>query len=329
VQLFGIDAVKVQTRLEANGMMAGVPADVRQHLESVWHTVVRGYNSAIGWPDVDQLERELHADGAVPFTHLGWAYEGAALALTVLDKLLPTRRRLRALLESSGTAHGGPIYIGVGWGLSQLRRLPRRPPAEFDPVAGWMIYDGAGFREALFKPERVFADARKPASLSGAAARVFDHGVGRLLWFREGGGDERIRASIEALPGSRHADLWAGVGLGATYAGGVGVDELTRLRGAAQNHAERLAESAAIAAWGRRSGSNAAPWTERACQVLCGVSPAEAADAAGVALDELIGDGHDERYLAWRARIGELLPTTGATFDPREGGDDEDGHDPG
>src|SRR6185295_14439151 len=105
-----------------------------------------------------------------------------------------------------------------------------------DPVLGWLALDGYGFHEAFFRTERSVRRQEVPRKVRGFGypRHAFDQGIGRCLWFVEGAHVGRIAATIGAFPEDRRPDLWSGVGLAATYAGGRGADDLLALRRAAR-----------------------------------------------------------------------------------------------
>ncbi len=113
----------------------------------------------------------------------------------------------------------------------------------------------------------------------------------------------RIPVTIAAFPASRHADLWSGVGLACTYAGGVDGAAIEALLKAAGPYRSHLAQGASFAAKARQRADNPAPHTELGCQVLCGLSADEAAHMTDVALEDLPPDGPEPAYEVWRRRI--------------------------
>jgi len=56
--------------------------------------------------------------------------------------------------------------------------------------------------------------------LSPYARRVFDHGLGRSIWFSQGQCGAHLY-HYRSFPENRRADLWSGIGLACTYAAGV------------------------------------------------------------------------------------------------------------
>lgn len=283
---------------------------VRLHLEAVGRTFVDGYNAALAEKELGALAWRL---AQTPAGRRGFAFEGAAMALTLLDLLAPWRgRRLQAFLDGAGRAHSYLVHVGAGWALARLpvpispllRRLDRRQR--------WLALDGFGFHAGFFHWRRSVRGQRVPRRLQGYARRAFDQGLGRSLWFVEGAQAERIAATIGAFPPTRQADLWSGVGLGCAYAGGVTREAIERLRTLAGKHLPQVAQGAAFAAEARQVASDEAPHTELACEVLCGTSAAGAAALTEIADEELAASGVEPLFEAWRCRIQQR-------FAPRKG----------
>ncbi|HNG50340.1 MAG TPA: DUF1702 family protein [Plasticicumulans sp.] len=287
---------------ERRGFLPAPPA-VQQRLEGIGRTFIDGYRAALSAASAEALAAQLDAE--IPLAGRGFAYEGAGMGLALLDLLLPwTASRLQAFLAGPALAHCYIVHVGAGWALARLpwgegyrRRL--------DPLLGWLAYDGWGFHRGYFGGGRI--PAAYPARLGMAARRVHDQGLGRSLWFVCGADPWRVAMAVAGLDAGRHADLWAGVGLAATYAGGAGDAALAELRRLAGAHAGWLAQGAAFAAKARLHAGNPTADTERGCRALCGCDAVTAAAATDRALQALPADGPEPAYALWRHRIHALL----------------------
>jgi hypothetical protein len=172
-----------------------------------------------------------------------------------------------------------------------------------DNLLGWLTVDGYGFHEGYFHARHYVEQQAVHRRLSGYAHRVFDQGLGRSLWFVDGADVARIPKTIATFPPSRHADLWSGVGLACSYAGGVAQAAIEDLRQAAGPYLPHLAQGAVFAASARQRAGNPAPQTDLACNILCGLSPCAAAVIADKALVDIPSDGAEPAYQVWRRRI--------------------------
>jgi hypothetical protein len=262
---------------------------------------VQGYHAAL---DDEALEALVTRLNTVADELRGFAYEGAAMALTLLDTLTPWKqRRLQAFLEGPGAPHIYIAHAGVGWGLALLHRRVGSALAQLDPILRWLAVDGYGFYHGYFHWPRSVSGHVIPSRLAGYAYHAFDQGLGRSLWFVDGADVTRIPATIATFPPLRHADLWSGVGLACAYAGIVNRLALETLRDAAGLYRPHLAQGAAFAATARQRAGNSADHTELACLVLCGLSATDVAHITDAALQDLPPDEPRPAYEVWRQRI--------------------------
>jgi hypothetical protein len=301
-QLFSISSLEVN--FHRRGFYVGDPI-ARDRLEKIGMAFLEGYHTALGQYDFLQLASRLDT---ITLERRGFAYEGAAMAITLLDLLTPWRSaRLPDLLNGLGTNHIYMLHVGAGWALARLHRSVDRFLSHLDPVLGWLVVDGYGFHEGYFHWPQAITQQKIPKQLKGYARRVFDQGLGRSLWFIEGADVSRISDRIRAFPPARQPELWSGIGLACTYAGGVDSSELQRLQAAADDFHFHLAQGAAFAAQARRRAGNAALHTEAACQILCHLSAEESALITEQALVGLPVTGNEPAYEVWRSRIRNLI----------------------
>jgi hypothetical protein len=255
---------------------------------------------------------------ATPHDFRGFAYEGAAMGLALLDWMTPWRRgRVEAFLRGAGDAHAYMVHVGAGWVLARVPGRVEKFLDRFDPLLRWLVVDGYGFHEAFFRWPRYLAGqpcvgrtsrpeacpAPAPQRLHGYARRVFDQGLGRCLWFVEGGEVWRIVGTLSRFDPERRGDLWSGVGLACVYAGDTTSDDLRALREAAGEFRPHLAQGAAFAAKARHRAGNLTPYQDTACGFLCGLNATEAAAVTDAALENLPSDGALPAYEIWRLRI--------------------------
>jgi hypothetical protein len=240
----------------------------------------------------------------------GFAFEGAGMALMLLDRVGLGRRSFPAFLEGPAAPHTYMVHIGAGWAFARLPWLGgslARTLASLDPLLRWLAVDGYGFHEGYFHWPASIRRQAVPGRVTGYAQRAFDQGLGRSLWFVEGIDPDRVADTIGRFSPHRRPDLWSGVGLACAYAGGADCTKLTRLRQLAGDHLAAAAQGAAFAAEARRRAGNLAPHCDAACRAMCHMP---AAEAAAIPREELLRlpDGSGiPAYEFWRQRIQQRL----------------------
>ena len=290
-----------ECRFSRRGFWSG-NSIARSCLESVGEAFLTGYNMALEGGDQQAMAERLNR---LSTEFRGFAFEGAAMAMTLLDSLMPWRRsRVLEFLRGAGWRHRYMLHVGMGWAAA---RLPKWMPMRTgnDDVLRWLVLDGYGFHEGYFKtPQFCANEAPRVPRLSGYAARAFDQGLGRSLWFIHATNIERIHNSIERLHPSRRPDLWSGVGLACTYAGGCDEATIFQLKNVASDFVPQLAQGAAFAAKTRLEAGLLVPHTTLACAILCSSSAEHAAQETDVALQSLPATCESEpRYEIWRRNI--------------------------
>ncbi|GFJ96565.1 hypothetical protein Prum_102070 [Phytohabitans rumicis] len=133
--------------------------------------------------------------------------------------------------------------------------------------------------------------------------RAVDQGIGRALWFIHGGQSPDVAAAVGRFATERHADLWSGVGLAATFAGGSDAEGLAVLRREAGACLPQVAQGVVFAAKARDFAGFVPPHTELATEILAGIS----VSAAAILADDVAADGFGQSaepdYEVWRQRV--------------------------
>lgn len=292
------------------------PSDVTRMLEAIPQAVICGFEWGIDARDQWEVERRL---GLVTPEQRGFAYEGVTMAFTILDAMRGGRgTRTRDLLRGSGQPHIFLAYIGIGFAMARLPRLlwknviPDLSGTPYHPTMSWFAVDGYGFDRAYFDTERWVDRQEVPAPYPFQGApeyfpRAVDQGIGRALWFIHGAGVADVVAAVNRFAAPRRADLWSGVGLAATFAGGCAPDGLALLRQEAGEAWTELAQGAVFAAKARTYSGTVPQHTEAGVSALAGLTvEAATALADDVAVDEY-GAGTLPPYELWRRRVREYF----------------------
>jgi len=279
----------------------------QRRLEEVGRTFIQGYHAALDEPEAQALAERLNEVAA---ERRGWAFEGAAMGLTVLDLTTPWKHtRMKQFLQGPARAHVYMAHIGIGWALARLHRGVGRLPRYVDPLLRWLVVDGYGFHQGYFHPDRYIFRAKPSKKMDGYAERAFDHGLGRSIWFVGGADVERVTTIIEEFSVARRRDLWAGVGLACAYAGGAGASALEKLHVNADKYMPHVRQGVAFAAKARERAVNPAAHTDLASRILCGVSAARASEICESTLRNLSTESGDRSYESWRQKIRVALDT--------------------
>jgi hypothetical protein len=290
--------------------------EARNRLETVGRSFLTGYAHAAEAARPRDAEAPL-ATVADPYR--GFAYEGAAMALAVRDGLpVGGRRHVAEFLEGEADRHIYMVYVGVGWAMARLPRFRWSTLHTPDPLLRWLALDGFGFHQAYFKTSayvhQQYQEQRFPWPSGGPfwhSNKVIDQGIGRASWFVGGTDPDVVARLFSRFPEHRHADLWSGAGLAATYAGGAERAELEHFWDLAGRYRRQVAQGAAFAAAARVRADLVMPHNELAADVFCGMSAAAAAKVTDEALVDLPPDGDMPAFSVWRDRIGDAFASLG------------------
>jgi hypothetical protein len=290
-------------------------------LEAVPQAVVCGFEWAIEGASLWELECRL---ALIEPEQRGFAYEGATMGYTILDAMPGGGcSRTEELLGGPGKPHIFLTYIGIGFAMARLPRplwknvLPQLPGVPYHPTMSWLAVDGYGFDRAYFDTRRWVDEQAVPDPYPWAGrpeyfARAFDQGVGRALWFIHGGVPSAVAEAVGRFAEARQADLWSGVGLAATFAGGTDQAGYGQLRRAAGEHGDELALGVVFAVKARTYSGHVPAHTHLATGVLTNLS-VQGAQAIADRTETADGDdGPEPPYELWRARIrAEFRDTLG------------------
>ena len=298
--IFGIEACEV--RVDRRGFRVTSPA-AGSRIETIGRAFVHGYECAL---NAERIEDARSGLGLVRPELSGFAFEGAAMAFTLLDEIgFGRASRWQTFLEGCGNPHAYMLYVGAGWAFARLprgRHRLERFVGRSDPLLRWLAIDGYGFHHGFFGSKRALGGWR-PQFSEPYAARAFDQGLGRSLWFVEGADVGRVAGRVRTFAADRRADLWSGVGLAAAYAGIVSDEDLRELRTLAGQALPAVQQGVAFAATARSRAVNTAEHTEQACQLLCGLSIRELSALVDEIRDDLGVTPAPSDYEVWRRSV--------------------------
>jgi hypothetical protein len=222
--------------------------------------------------------------------------------------------RTRDLLAGSGSRHIFLAYIGMGFAMARLPRpvwkkvVPDLTPDPYYPTMSWLAVDGFGFDRAYFDTRRWVDGQRVPAPYRWEGSpdyflRAVDQGIGRALWFICGAHAPDVAAAAGRFASHRQPDLWSGIGLAATFAGGCDEEGLAALRRAAGDDWSQLALGSVFAAKARAYSGLVPDHTQAACSALGSISVDKAVSLADGTAPTAADTGSEPAYELWRQRI--------------------------
>jgi enediyne biosynthesis protein E3 len=277
---------------------------IQARLENVGRNFLCGYHAALEIKDLNALAERLEQ---VEFEQRGFAYEGAAMGLVLLDGFFPRKQRFQAFLHGEGKRHIYMLHVGAGWAYARLPWLQSRIETsirKLDPVLCWLVIDGFGFHQGYFHGPAALRSCG--SHFSEAARHVFYQGLGRSLWFLHGANPFEISQTIRTFDPKHHADAWSGIGIACAYAGGLTAHEIEELRRCAEEFKAALGQGAAFAAKARLLAGNPGAHTQAACEILCGITTDKAAALCDETLTQVDKLGRCP-YQQWRKLLQESL----------------------
>ncbi|HEV2347669.1 MAG TPA: DUF1702 family protein [Actinocrinis sp.] len=255
--------------------------ETRKYLETVGGMFIDGYAYAVESRSIAEMEARIDQ---LPRQFRGFAYEGAGMGHAMLDGMFGGRH-VEKFLASRAESHVYMVYVGVGWALARLPRFRWAAATKSipDPLLRWLVLDGYGFHQAFFKTEKYvhqqYQEKNFPWPTEGPrwyTNNALDQGIGRAMWFVGGAEPNRVADLIGKFPQARHADLYAGAGLAASYAGSVSEEELRTFASRAGVYLPQVAQGSVFAATARVETNLVTEHTPLATRILAGITPEQA-----------------------------------------------------
>ncbi|HZG09874.1 MAG TPA: DUF1702 family protein [Allosphingosinicella sp.] len=274
---------------------AHLPANAAYRMGRVANVVALTQNLCL---TLDPLALEVYLANLDPDMR-GFAVEGVGMGLFTREVAGDADGLLDRFLSGTGAQFSGLGYTGVGLGHVHVR-LPFDATL-LDRWAGigrWMVLDGLGFWSSKMDWQRHGLQFQLHPGVDEVHRRIFDRGLGRSGWFENGTVVTRVADWVRSFPEDRRRDIALGIGVAATFTGGVEEEELRALRQLLPEHAMDLAAGSLNAAETRFAAGIDTAYTERATRVLAGMSVVDAHDAAKEARRSLSADGYSD-LLHW------------------------------
>jgi len=164
--------------------------------------------------DSVELERALVNTDAL---FISVSFEGAAAGLAYRQLQAGATR----IDVPDWPAHAAQVHIGIGWALAELSLRPDAYLSQFTGVMQGRVLDGFGYYSGLFRRRRCIQAMDIPEGIPAQLLTAFDQGLGRAMWYISKGEIEPLMNMVGPFPKERKAGIWRGIGVAATYVGGL------------------------------------------------------------------------------------------------------------
>lgn len=219
------------------------------------------------------------------------AYEGASMGLALKDfsdiaphynipSFQPSKihlNRWNSFMNVSQN-HAAHICVGLGWAIAQAKPADLSFVNALNPIMQFRVWDGCGYYDGFFRQRQTIQNQNRLDYISEKYFQGYDQGLGRCLWYLCKGDVTKIPEMIQQFSGSRHADLWRGIGIACAYVGGCGpsADRFNTLSLSAGQHRVQLAIGAAMVAKARIHANSITKDIELVCNIWCNLNAQQA-----------------------------------------------------
>jgi hypothetical protein len=206
------------------------PSVVRERLLMARKSFVMGYQKALNASKKELPLLLIDWTG----NRRGFALEGAAMAVTLIDELDKTKQDLlTALLSGREDNERILSAIGIGWASARLRQpVQWLPLGEFANHELLAIIDGYGFHQGLFS--RPLPKGSSFLKLTADQHVAYYNGLGRSIWFAQNGSIANIHEAISKYPERDRKALWCGLGIACAFTDNI--DQLGSLMDNSHNY---------------------------------------------------------------------------------------------
>jgi enediyne biosynthesis protein E3 len=278
--VFGLPLVNIENTWKN---VPSVETSTRQKLRPPVIAFITGFNTALEVSLSELLVGQLEG---LNDNCRGFGYEGAGMGLAVSD-YARNKTLVSNFLQGQGAKYPELIYVGVGCATAALKKDLVKKLPQIEPMQRWWIPDGFGFFTGIYQWEDSVERQIVPAQVKGYALRAFDRGLGRRMWFALSGESQTVAKAIVKFPESRQADLWSGIGLASTFAGGAERETLVKLKELAGDYASYVALGSTMAAKCRYTADNIVDYTNFACSILCGMTASQAGEIVTKVIEDI------------------------------------------
>lgn len=266
----------------------------KKHIEDIGKKFIIGYNTGLAYGPQKTAEKiRLDVEDKLQ----GFSFEGASMSFVIKDFLFPWKKNFEEFLKE-GNKHEYMLYVGAGWAVARLPFKRFLISKLNKNILHSLVFDGIGFHQGYFFWKESILQKKIPKYLKKYEYGPYHQGLGRSFWFVFGGNSKKISETINTFEEAFKGDLWSGIGLSSTYAGGR-QDCIKDLKSYAGKYLPDLCQGSAFAAKARHRAENITLHNRYVCGVYHGMSVEQAAELTDNVLLKL----EKPDYSLWRASI--------------------------
>ena len=202
--------------VERLGLRVATPETI-ERVNTVLSSFAGGVNAMMGAPSSTAWK---HYCDSRPILYQPFAHEGVAMGYTVRHLFRFSPAEFEENLVRPRPEFRYLYYVGLGFWSGMRHHRPKRVMrvvAGLDPMHGYLVYDGYGFKSAFFDYPKKDAKALEHLSrLDGYARNAAYQGVGRAFFFLYMDDADEMNRRLHGL-GDYAADAAAGVGLACVF----------------------------------------------------------------------------------------------------------------
>jgi len=234
------------------------------------------------------------------------AYEGASMAIALMDLEQKNTLNVWYTFNDRADKHTAQTHAGLGWAFAQQNRSALPFLDNLAPLLRFRILDGCGYYDGIFRQRQSVKGQKFPEELNKTMLQAYDQGIGRSLWYASKGDVKKLEELISFFQSDRHAALWIGIGIAASYVGGCNETLLNTLWLSSQKYQAQLAIGATLAARARVQANAITHDVELACRIWCRSSAQEAL-LLTIEAEPDSSVNANEAYFLWLTQIENKL----------------------
>lgn len=244
-----------------------MPAEVSKKMEYIQKVFLAVQDDIRDKTELEDLIAFLDTE---PSEFRSVAYESASMIIGIRDLSKGTQLdEWTKFYLCGGKEHSFHLDIGLGWAYARNVTTPDPKLNYIHTLMRWMIFDGMGYYNALFRRRKTIKSQIVPDGIVGEDLKGYDQGVGRRLWYIADGEVSKVIAFIQSFPLFRQPDLWRGVGIACGYVGGNATQDLEMLVHSSGENKPQLSAGIALAVISRSASNSTTDDIKIASRILC------------------------------------------------------------